>query len=460
MDQECSDDFKYSHSNDSLSNLSSDSSIDSLSDKLFKKIKINKYNEHINTYTDTNFNNDLDVKLDKYIDKCYDKILNFFDFENDYNIDKKIEIPTNTTDNADTKDTEDTEDTKDDLIEITDTSELILNGTITNTIDTIRWTRLTTYIKNNYNKKISDGEGTGGQSNLFIYPEGNIIKKQFVLKKKAKIIKYSIEKNTLENLPYHSNIIQMLGFNDKTASIYMPFYDELSLFYVLCKRDLTSDKITLPEFKSLGFQLLNAIEHIHSNNIIHMDIKPENILIKNGKYILTDFGLAYMKNEHSDVISPFSWRGSRGYLPPEMGYIKNNCTIEWDFITKTDIWGLGIILFMMVEGYNLFYDCKIENTNVLYKTFQNIDSLPCSEELIYKFFISDFWKKHPGIGIKNIISKHMINADPFKRLNASNLLQNYWLFGNEFIEETEENIDTSPPPPPPHLYISADSFDF
>ena len=90
-------------------------------------------------------------------------------------------------------------------------------------------------------------------------------------------------------------------------------------------------------------QLFSALECIHRNNYLHMDLKPENIMLKiypnlhdmkTVQIKLIDFGLSCKKNEKRTGI-----RGTRLYLPPKKWTSYDNFTTEWD------IWATGRILY-------------------------------------------------------------------------------------------------------------------
>lgn len=89
-------------------------------------------------------------------------------------------------------------------------------------------------------------------------------------------------------------------------------------------------------------EILLAIEHLHKNNIIYRDLKPDNVVIdKNGHAKLTDFGLS--KEEILDNTSTSSFCGSVAYLAPEMlNKTGHGKSVDWYL--------LGVLLYEMLNG--------------------------------------------------------------------------------------------------------------
>ena len=99
----------------------------------------------------------------------------------------------------------------------------------------------------------------------------------------------------------------------------------------------------LPTLRSFFGCLTNAIAYLHSRKIQHMDIKPENILIKNGDVYVADFGAAHdwSKKERSTTWSatPHTPR----YIPPEVARDPHSPRNS-----STDMWSLGVVFLEMV----------------------------------------------------------------------------------------------------------------
>ncbi len=85
-------------------------------------------------------------------------------------------------------------------------------------------------------------------------------------------------------------------------------------------------------------ELINAVKLLHSLNIIHKDIKPENILINNGCIKLADFGFC-RKLKNDDLAR--TRVGSPIYMAPEILFDK-------PYTDKCDIFSLGVLLYEML----------------------------------------------------------------------------------------------------------------
>ena len=96
------------------------------------------------------------------------------------------------------------------------------------------------------------------------------------------------------------------------------------------------------------FQLLQALNYLHKNSIMHRDLKTSNILVSNDHVIkLTDFGLA-RKLKFGDDINYTNNVMTLWYRPPEL--LLGEC----HYATKADIWSAGCIFGELLTGSPLF----------------------------------------------------------------------------------------------------------
>jgi serine/threonine protein kinase len=112
----------------------------------------------------------------------------------------------------------------------------------------------------------------------------------------------------------HPNIIQMLdAFETKSDFCVVTEFAQGELFQVL------EDDKQLPEpvVQSIAGQLVAALHYLHSNRIIHRDMKPQNILISStGSVKLCDFGFARTMSNNTLVVT--SVKGTPLYMAPEL----------------------------------------------------------------------------------------------------------------------------------------------
>lgn len=139
----------------------------------------------------------------------------------------------------------------------------------------------------------------------------------------------------------HPNIVEMydVGEDDGNYYIVMEYIDGKTLKNLIKKRGA----LTLPEVIDIMLQLTSAVMCAHDSYIIHRDIKPQNVLIKeDGTVKITDFGIAMALNS-TELTQTNSVMGSVHYLPPEQAN-GNGATI------KSDIYSLGILMFELLTG--------------------------------------------------------------------------------------------------------------
>ena len=120
----------------------------------------------------------------------------------------------------------------------------------------------------------------------------------------------------------------------------------------------THRKLPEKEVILIIHQVLSALKYLHSQNVIHYDLKPANILFQNGTVKITDFGLS--KNVENSQLNGLTEITSQGagtysYLPPEC-FGPNGSKIT----NRVDIWSVGIICYQMLYGKKPFEQMEFE----------------------------------------------------------------------------------------------------
>lgn len=135
------------------------------------------------------------------------------------------------------------------------------------------------------------------------------------------------------------------------------------------------------DYYRLLFDIVFSLNYLHSNNITHGDIKPNNIIVKqNGVPILIDYDLS--KFTEGERYTPQIF-GTKFFIPPEI-ILRNK------FSTKSDIWSLGVSLYMCTTKKNFPNMWNhVSNNHLMFPIKTNYFSHQIKLKLIYgKLFIN------------------------------------------------------------------------
>lgn len=145
-----------------------------------------------------------------------------------------------------------------------------------------------------------------------------------------------------------------ITLNNNNSEIIFSFIDNGIDLYSLINSRVFDYRNQPNLIKWILFQILKGLETIHSLNIIHRDINPNNILISSkGEVKISGFGNSINDNE-----SKFEKDNPIGNLP----YIAPECLLKCNFNNKVDIWGVGVLMIELC--YKKTNILKINNDDI------------------------------------------------------------------------------------------------
>lgn len=196
--------------------------------------------------------------------------------------------------------------------------------------------------------RIIDTLGEGGMANVYLA-------KDIILQRKVavKVLRLDLQKEPQTEARFqrealatselsHPNIVSVLDVGNDQGLPYMvmEYVDGPDLKEYIQK----NSPLDLHEVIRIMDQILSAVALAHKHNVIHRDLKPQNILMdKHGNVKIADFGIAVALNQ-SSVTQTNSMMGSVHYTSPEQ--------TRGGWVTKqSDIYSLGIILYELITGH-------------------------------------------------------------------------------------------------------------
>ena len=192
-------------------------------------------------------------------------------------------------------------------------------------------------------------------------------------------------------------------------------YEEKDFWYLVTEKMLGGelfDRIVSKSFynekeaRDVCKILFEAIGYCHSHSVAHRDLKPENLLLRSedndSEIKIADFGFA------KKVLTPNSLTtqcGTPGYVAPEI--LEG---VAYD--TKSDMWSLGVIVYILLGGYPPFIE---QNQRELFRKIRKGQ---------YEFH-EEYWGSVSD-DAKDLISS-LLTVQPAKRLSAEEALQHKWM---------------------------------
>ncbi|XP_054707252.1 cyclin-dependent kinase 4-like [Uloborus diversus] len=222
----------------------------------------------------------------------------------------------------------------------------------------------------------------------------------------------------------HPNVVRLLDIcqgrkleNERQMLLYLVFEhvdQDLSTYLEKCP----SPGLGPERIKDITYQLLNGLDFLHFNRVLHRDLKPQNILISNqGIVKLADFGLArlYTSNVTLTSVVVTLW-----YRPPEV-------LMAQPYGTAVDVWSCGCILAELYRRKPLFPG---ENeVDQLAKIFEVVGSPSQSDWPLDVSLPWTTFKFYKGVPFRDVVPeicsdgadllKKMVCYDPVQRISCA-----------------------------------------
>jgi calcium/calmodulin-dependent protein kinase I len=202
----------------------------------------------------------------------------------------------------------------------------------------------------------------------------------------------------------HTNILRLKEIYEDGAKVYivMELVEGSELFDRIVDKGYYSEKNAI----NIVNQILSAVEYLHSQGIAHRDLKPENLLCSGSDESeivkIADFGLSKIFNDEEELRTSC---GTPGYVAPEVLMCES-------YDKSVDMWGIGIITYILLAGYPPFY---AENDIALFEKIMNAE---------YDFE-DDCWDDVSELA-KDFI-KHLLVKEASSRYTAEEAIRHPWL---------------------------------
>jgi serine/threonine protein kinase len=271
-----------------------------------------------------------------------------------------------------------------------------------------------------HNYKIISLLGEGGMANVYLVEHEalglryalKLLKEEFVQHPNIRK-RFLAEAKNLAKM-HHSNVIKVTDLIDAgdIVAFVMEYVEGVSLEeYISQNAPLKNETI-----QSLFNQMINAVEYVHSQDLIHRDIKPSNFMVTpQGIIKLLDFGIAKNLN---DILVDYTktsmaqQMGTPMYISPEQ--VRNTTEIT----KQTDIYSLGVVLWQMVSGQKPYssaslsaFDLQLMIVQVelplTHSYWDNIIQKATQKEPSLRYKSCNFWQSE----IENLTGRNNLQSD-------------------------------------------------
>lgn len=238
--------------------------------------------------------------------------------------------------------------------------------------------------------------GSGGTADVYLAFDEKL-NRQVAIKILSRV--YASEKNFVARFKKEAQILANLndpnivsiydwGQYDGSYFICMEYVEGQSLEEIIDKQGIINPSTTA----KYAIQICSALEVAHKNNLIHRDIKPQNILVTpDGTVKITDFGIA--KSLIEDTTKTINVLGTAHYISPEQAQGK---ILSY----STDIYSLGVVLYEMLTA-----DLPFRGANSIEISLKHINEKPLKPSALVSSI---------PVQIEKIVM-HCLEKEPYKR---------------------------------------------
>ncbi len=173
-----------------------------------------------------------------------------------------------------------------------------------------------------------------------------------------RLARFDFECRILEGLS-HPNILRLLGAGEVATTFRngsVPFLITDIMDGNLGGRVVQDGPISAAELKPLAIQICEGFAYIHSQGVIHRDIKPDNFLLREGNVRIADFGFAKTVTDEGDArffradISDSAERiGPQSFMSPELDRYAVDKSVHVDH--RSDIYQIGATFWFLLTGH-------------------------------------------------------------------------------------------------------------
>ncbi|KAG5186845.1 kinase-like domain-containing protein [Tribonema minus] len=253
--------------------------------------------------------------------------------------------------------------------------------------------------------------GTGNRSQVFTarhISTGQLVAVKQMSRRRSSQGQWEEEVRMMRAAQGHRNCIRLLDSMEDEAGDSFYIVMELAQGGELFRRLQSHGRFTEGEAARIMAEILQAVEHLHSQGVVHFDIKPENIILRHGdsmipEVMLADFGSAFSKNHVT---------GSRDYTAaysaPEV--LLRSCAID----EKADIWSMGVLMYVLLSGRHPF------DTH-LHQDDEEVERRIVGKEPDYNAHAM----RHVGPVAKDLL-RRMMSKDRRQRPSAKEALSHAW----------------------------------